>query len=269
MPLIDIGPIELYYEIHGRGPKLLYISGTGGDLRRHPGIFDSPLAENFEILAYDQRGLGQSSRPDIEYSMADYANDADALLAALGWESCAVFGVSFGGMVGQEFALRFPQRVERLVLACTSTGGDGGHSYPLHELDGLSPEEWVRTVLTISDTRRDATWRAENVEAFEDLVEQMLGAISIGADEPGRQMGARRQIEARMGLNTYARLPQLALPVLVCGGRYDGIAPVANLEAIVGQIPDAELELFDGGHMFYMQDPLAFERIGAFLSRAN
>ena len=131
------------------------------------------------------------------------------------------------------------------------------------------PPEWVRTVLIISDTRRDATWRAENAEAFEDLVEQMLDAISIGADEPGRQMGARRQIEARMGLNTYARLPQLALPVLVCGGRYDGIAPVANLEAIVGQIPDAELELFDGGHMFYMQDPLAFERIGAFLSRAN
>ena len=71
MPMIDIGPIALYYEIRGPGPKLLYISGTGGDLRRRPGIFDSPLADQFEILAYDQRGLGQSSRPDTEYSMAD------------------------------------------------------------------------------------------------------------------------------------------------------------------------------------------------------
>lgn len=269
MPMIDIGPIELYYEIRGSGPRLLYISGTGGDLRRHPGIFDSPLADQFEILAYDQRGLGQSSRPDIEYSMADYASDANALMDALGWETSGVFGVSFGGMVGQEYALRFPERVERLVLACTSTGSEGGHSYPLHELQDLSQAEWVRTVLCLSDTRRDAAWRAENAEAFEALVEQMLGAVSIGADEPGRAMGARRQIDARRRLDTYSRLPQLTMPVLVCGGRYDGVAPIANLEAIVHQVAGAKLELFDGGHMFYLQDPEAFKRVGAFLSETN
>jgi 3-oxoadipate enol-lactonase len=268
MPMIDIGPIELYYEIRGSGPRLLYISGTGGDLRRHPGIFDSPLADQFEILAYDQRGLGQSARPDIEYSMVDYANDANALMDALGWEASSVFGVSFGGMVGQEYALRFPERVERLVLACTSTGGAGGHSYPLHELLDLDQVEWVRTVLSLADTRRDATWRAENAEAFDTLFEGMLSAVSIGADEPGRAMGARHQIEARRGLDTYARLPQLVMPVLVCGGRYDGIAPVANLEAIARQVTGAKLALFEGGHMFYLQDPDAFEQIGAFLGES-
>lgn len=265
MPMIDIGPIELYYEIRGTGPKLLYISGTGGDLRRRPGIFDSPLADQFEILAYDQRGLGQSSRPDTEYSMADYAADANALMCALGWEASDVFGVSFGGMVGQEYALRFPEKVKSLVIACTSAGGEGGHSYPLHELQDLSKSDWVRTVLRLSDTRRDAAWCEENVEAFEVLVEQMLAAVSIGADEPGRAIGARRQVEARRQLNTYARLTQVSMPVLVCGGRYDGIAPISNLEAIVSQIPGAKLELFEGGHMFYLQDPRAFELIGVFL----
>ncbi len=269
MPMIDIGPIELYYELRGSGPRLLFISGTGGDLRRHPGIFESPLADNFEILAYDQRGLGRSSRPDMEHSMADYATDADALLSTLGWESSAVLGISFGGMVAQEYALRFPQRVDRAVLACTSTGGDGGHSYPLHELSDLGPEEWVRTVLPLSDIRRDASWRSNHSQEFEKLVEQMLGAVSIGADEPGRAIGARRQIEARMGHDTFHRLPKLRLPVLVCGGRYDGIAPTENLEAIVNQVADAELALFDGGHMFYLQDAQAFERIGAFLARAD
>jgi 3-oxoadipate enol-lactonase len=269
MPMIDIGPIELYYEIRGHGPRLLYISGTGGDLRRHPGIFDSPLADQFEILAYDQRGLGRSSRPDIEYSMADYANDANALMDALGWQASCVFGVSFGGMVGQEYALRFPHKVQRLVLACTSSGGDGGHSYPFHELQDLSQAQWVRTVLSLSDTRRDATWRVENADAFEALVEQMLRGVAIGSDEPDRASGARRQIEARRQLDTYARLPQLAMPVMVCGGRYDGVAPVANLEAIVLQVPGAKLELFDGGHMFYLQDPLAFKRIGTFLNATD
>ncbi|MFT4562509.1 MAG: 3-oxoadipate enol-lactonase [Gammaproteobacteria bacterium] len=269
MPMIDIGPIELYYETHGSGPRLLYISGTGGDLRRHPGIFDSPLADQFEILAYDQRGLGQSGRPDVQYSMADYANDANGLMDALGWEASRVFGVSFGGMVSQEYALRFPEKVERVVLACTSSGGNGGHSYPLHELQDLNQTQWVRTLLSLSDTRRDATWRTENTAAFETMIGQMLDAVSIGADEPDRAMGARRQIEARSRLDTYARLSQLAMPVMVCGGRFDGIAPIANLEAIVQQIAGAKLELFDGGHMFYLQDPDAFERIGTFLLEEN
>ena len=127
----------------------------------------------------------------------------------------------------------------------------------------------MRTVLPLSDIRRDASWRSNHSQEFEKLVEQMLGAVSIGADEPGRAMGARRQIEARMGHDTFHRLPELKLPLLVCGGRYDGIAPTENLEAIVNQVAGAELDLFDGGHMFYLQDPQAFERIGAFLARAN
>ena len=62
MPFTPVRDIKIYYERRGSGPRLLYISGTGGDLRRKPNIFDDPLAASFEILAYDQRGLGQSSR---------------------------------------------------------------------------------------------------------------------------------------------------------------------------------------------------------------
>jgi len=137
MPFISVRDIQIYYEIHGKGPPLLSISGTGGDLRSSPSIFETPLAQHFKILAYDQRGLGQTSHPDIPYSMADYADDADGLLKVVGWNRCLVIGVSFGGMVSQEFALRYPHRVERLVLACTSSGGVGGASYPLHELAHL------------------------------------------------------------------------------------------------------------------------------------
>ena len=265
MPFITVRNIQMYYEIHGTGPRLLFINGTGGDLRRKPSIFDSPLVEHFEILAHDQRGLGQTDRPDIPYTMADYAMDANALLEVVGWDSCFVMGISFGGMVAQEFALRYPQRVKRLVLACTSSGGVGGDSFPLHELGNLSSQDRALRFIPLGDTRNDEAWQAANPKQFKEMVDQIVAGFMVGADEPGRKVGARRQIEARKGHNTYERLPNLQMPVFICGGLYDGVAPVANLKAIHKQVPHAHLELFDGGHPFFLQDPRAFERIAAFL----
>ena len=268
MPFVDVRHIRIYYEIHGKGPRLLFLNGTGGDLRCKPSIFDSPLAAQFEILAHDQRGLGQTDRPDIPYTMADYAMDADALLEALGWDRCNVLGFSFGGMVAQEFALRYPHRIARLVLACTSSGGAGGDSYPLHRFGNLSLRERALRVIPISDVRYDAAWQAANPQQFRELVDQHVKGLLVGADEPGRKIGARRQLEARMGHDVYHRLPNLRMPVLICGGRYDGIVKLENLEAIHKQLPHARLKLFDGGHFFFLQDPRAFDHIAAFLHGA-
>lgn len=245
---------------------MLFISGTGGDLRQSPSIFDSFLARHFQILAYDQRGLGLSDRPDIPYTMSDYATDADRLLGAVGWDDCFVMGISFGGMVAQEFALNYPQRVKKLVLGCTSSGGAGGDSYPLHNLSHLPIRERATRIVVLSDTRRDENWQVANPEMFQEFIDMTVARFSVGAGEPGRETGARRQLEARLGHDTYARLPHLNMPVLVCGGRYDSIAPMANLEAICSRVPQARLELFEGGHLFFLQDPKAFETIRLFLT---
>ncbi len=207
MPFVAVRDLQIYYEIRGSGPRLFIISGTGGDLRRSPSFFDLPIARDFEILAFDQRGLGQTSKPDIPYTMADYAADAEGLLKALGWDRCLVMGISFGGMVAQEFALRYPRRVEKLVLACTSSGGAGGASYPLHELADLPIDEYIRRTLVLSDTRRDEAWQAANPERFQSLIDMTLAGMQIGADEPGRQIGARRQFEARVDHDTLRKTP--------------------------------------------------------------
>ena len=264
MPTAKLPSIEIYYERAGEGPPLLFISGTGSDLRNKPNVFDGPLAKAFDVVAYDQRGLGRSEKPDADYTMADYADDAAALLDHLGWASTRVTGVSFGGMVAQELVLRHPARVERLVLACTSPGGAGGPSYPFHELQHLTGEARARHLIPVSDTRRDDAWAAANPDAFAQLL-AMSSAPDPYVGEPRRAMGARRQLEARAGHDTWDRLGRIACPVLIAAGRYDGVALPATQERMASRIPGAELQWFEGGHLFMIQDRTANPAIVEFL----
>jgi 3-oxoadipate enol-lactonase len=269
LPITRVGDLDCYYEVHGHGPRVLFLNGSGGDLRQKPGLFDGPLAESFELLGFDQRGLGQTSRPDGPYTMAQYGDDAAALLDELGWDRCAVFGVSFGGMVAQELAVRHPTRVSRMVLACTSSGGAGKPSYPLHELSLLEPEEAAIRALELGDTRHDTAWRKANPEGTVKILNLMTRRKETGEGEPGREEGMRLQLEARRDHDTWDRLSGLELPVYLCGGKYDGIAPPENLEAIQQQIAGSRIDFFEGGHLFLMQDRAAFPRIIDFLNEVE
>jgi 3-oxoadipate enol-lactonase len=255
MPTARVGDIDIYWERAGEGAPLLFISGTGGDLRNKPNLFDGPYPKAFDVLAYDQRGLGRTSKPDAPYSMALYADDAAGLMDRLGWPSARVLGASFGGMVAQELALRHPGKVERLVLACTSPGGAGGASFPFHEIGHLDRLERARHLMPISDTRRDAAWAAANPRDYETWV--AIGAADPFADELGHAAGALRQLEARARHDTWNRLPLIACPTLIAAGRYDGIALPETQHRMAGRIPGARLEFFEGGHMFMLQDRAA------------
>ena len=131
------------------------------------------LAESFEVLCFDQRGLGQSDVPPGPYSMAEYGDDAAALLDTIGWDDCMVVGVSFGGMVAQELTLRHPAKVRRLVLACTSAGGVGGASFPLHDLLDLDPGQQATQRMPLLDTRWDAAWQAANPDMVRLITDGM------------------------------------------------------------------------------------------------
>jgi 3-oxoadipate enol-lactonase len=198
--------------------------------------------------------------------MAQYADDAADLLDAVGWAEAHVLGVSFGGMVAQELALRHPGLVDRLVLACTSSGGAGGASYPLHELEALPADERFAAHLSLSDVRRDEAWQAANPDQVAQLRAFADAQAAVGADDPDLATGRRRQLEARATHDTTTRLGQIASPTLVCAGRHDGIAPVANSEVLAERIPDARLQVFEGGHLFLLQDRQAWPAIIEFLA---
>jgi 3-oxoadipate enol-lactonase len=252
VPVARVADVDLHYELAGDGPPCLFISGTNSDLRVGPTVFDGPLPRTHTVLAYDHRGMGRSDTPADGYSMARYADDAAGLLDAVGWARCSVVGVSFGGMVAQELALRHPGRIDRLALACTSSGGGGGASFPFETLDGLAPLDRARRLLPLLDTRWDDAWQAAHPDAVE------LTASRFSGGDP-------QQLEARAQHDTFDRLASLDLPVLVAAGRYDDVAPPANQEALAARIPGAALEWFEGGHLFLTQDRTAWPTIVAFL----
>lgn len=266
MPFIKTKGLQIYAERKGSGAPLLFISGTGSDLRNKPNFMDGPAPKQFDTLAYDQRGLGQTEKPDTNYTMADYADDAAALLDAVGWESAHVLGVSFGGMVAQELALRHSTRIRRLVLACTSPGGAGGASYPLHTVQDMEPVERAKHMIPISDTRNDANWAKANADTYKMMVE--FAAHDPFAGEPGRAMGAKRQLEARQHHDTWDRLSEVTCPTLICGGKYDGIALPETQTKLAARIPGAELAMFEGGHLFMLQDRTAIPAMLDFLSKS-
>ena len=265
IPFTVCGDINIYYDVKGSGQRFLYISGTGGDLRRPQNALTSSFTSYLETLSYDQRGLGQSDKPDSPYSMAQYAADAANLLDVVGWSDCLLMGVSFGGMVAQEFALRYPDRVKKLVLCCTSTGGEGGSSYPLHKLQHMPLEDKIKFRMSKNDKRLTEEWQRQNPEEFQILFDKAIEASKFFAEDFGKKTGSQRQLEARAEHDVYDQLPELSMPVLICGGRYDGQAEPEVIKKLASRIACSELMFFEGGHFFLQQDPQAEKKIIEFL----
>lgn len=162
--------LEFWLETAGSGPSLLFLGGTGWDLRRTRAPLGPPLTDHFHVALFDQRGQGQSEKPPGPYTMLDYAEDAVGVLDALAWKRAHVVGYSFGGMVAQELAIRWPERVKRLVLAATTCGGAAGASYPIHEFLELSPDERARRGLEVADARFRAVLESDP-DAAQAMVE--------------------------------------------------------------------------------------------------
>jgi pimeloyl-ACP methyl ester carboxylesterase len=262
MPVDHVNGVELYWERRGSGPRLLFCNGSGLALQDVRPLLD-PLTASFDLLAWDYRGFGRSAPVRHPYTMAHVAADAAGLLEITGWESCRVIGASFGGMVAQEFAVTYPQRVERLALACTSAGGEGGSSYPLQNLLDLPAGQRAAAELKLADSRWDQQWLASH-PVDRAIAERLTGA---GPDQqdPAAVAAHAAQLQAREGHDVWDRLGAITCPVLVGYGTYDGIAPPRNSEKIASRIRGAGLHGYEGGHGFLFQDPAALPAFIAFL----
>lgn len=249
MPKARVNDINIYYETHGAGAPLLLISGLGG--RGQAFLKQVPaLARHFRVITFDNRGVGESDQPRAAYSLAQMADDAAGLLDALGIEAAHVFGISMGGMIAQEFALRHPQRVRKLALGCTHCGIK--HCVPapawvmeiFRSLPGKPRAQVVRECVPIN-------YSPHTQQHNPQLIAEMFPLFLNN----GQQLhGYVNQISAIWAFDAYDRLPQLKAPTLVLTGTDDALIPPENSRIIAAQIPGARLLEFErAGHLFFIE----------------
>jgi 3-oxoadipate enol-lactonase len=252
MPLAAVDGISLYYERHGAGEPVLLIQGMSGTHLAWGDAFLSGLGEDVEIVTYNHRGVGTSTPQDQPFAIAQLADDAAGLLDALEWEHAHVLGISMGGMVAQELALRHPQRIRTLTLGCTYPGGAQAQL-----ADPALIQELAGALLSGDRERALRTGFAANLSAAHVADEAHWAPFQAMATAlPVAVPVIMLQMQAVMGHDASARLGSIEAPTLVVHGTEDRMLPVVNGELIARLIPHARLELLDGvGHMFWWEQP--------------
>ena len=244
----------------GRGVPLLFLGGSNFDMRLRRPVFASALPDRFEVVAYEPRGLGRSDQPSGRWTMQDYADDACALLDALGWPRVCVVGESFGAMTAMELAIRYPQRVAKLCLMAGSSGGAGGSSYPIEQFLSLSPRARAVAALRVHDLRFDALMRDDPAAAEAKIADHIAADAALLGD-PSNARGYPRLLAARSAHDVLARLADIRAPTIVMSGVHDGQAPMRNGRALADAIDGALLLSFAGGHSFGFDTAQPVERL--------
>jgi pimeloyl-ACP methyl ester carboxylesterase len=268
MATVRVGDIDVYYEEHGSGPPLLLIMGLATDSTAW--AFQLPeFARHYRAIAFDNRGVGRTSKPAGPYSIHQMADDAAGVMDALGVARAHVLGVSMGGMIAQELALRHPERVSALVLACTFPEPDATvedrRSFMVGQLGGqvsadgelqidvasLNPLLFVQQMLP-------AVFNPSFIAS--DLPKLMQ--VFAGALQYGFSMEAiLGQVAAVMGHRATDRLHRIAVPTLVLTGDADQLVAPSNSDILAREIPGAKLVKVPGGsHGFNFETPEVFNR---------
>lgn len=247
--------VEINYEIHGDGPPLILVSGTGHDLGFWAGQIPY-FSKSFRTIVFDNRGVGASSVPERGYSLADMADDAAHVLDSAGIDQAHVMGFSMGGHIAQELAINHPERVVSLGIH---------HSWTRNGAR-LKKFQETRLYLAQHDQRvalAEISMMALHASAYYDAhVAEMDAHRQFLLEKSPVNAGWIGQLEACIMGDTYDRLPAINVPTLVTCSDLDLIASPHLSAEIHAQIPGSELKILEGtGHVALMEDPDGFAEV--------
>ena len=260
MPKALVNGISIYYQVHGSGEPLVLIQGFSGD---HTGwFFQTPaFKKHFQLVVFDNRGIGRTDRSPAPYTIRTMADDTVGLMDFLGIDKARILGMSLGGMVAQEVAIDYPDRVKRLALICTMAGQE--------EVSRVSPKLLeafgIRDGATQPDlgsvdflkTATTMTALAFNKRLYRmilvPLTQRYVKRVGIA--------GYLGQTEAVSGHSTRDRLHLIRVPTLVMTGTEDRIISPSSSDEIARLIPHAKLVKVEGGsHAFFIEMRGRFNR---------
>lgn len=270
MPNVQANGISLYYEIHpAKNPDadptpLLMIMGLGlNSMSWHKNL--PGLNANHTVIIFDNRGTGRSSKPDAPYSVRQMADDTAGLLDALKVRRAHIFGYSMGGMIAQEFAINYPQKVKSLILGGTTPGGIFATLPSLRVGNAMLQRGNSRTP-SHDEPLAEVLYSREFIK---NHPEEIAKDSTVRLVYPTPAYAYRHQLGACMRHHTYNRLDQLQMPTLVFAATADKLVPPQNSRLLARRIPRAELVLLPGyGHFLPSENPAAVAQvINNFLSR--
>ena len=249
MPRAKVQDIELYYEIHGKGYPIVLIRGLGSNAdhwyRQVP-----VLSSTYKVITFDNRGIGRSDTPDGPYTIPMMAEDTLGLMDTLGISKAHILALSMGGMIAQEIALKYPEKVNGLVLACTHCGGDHAVS---------ASEEIVRIFAEFIFTgSQEAAQKAVKCLFAEHTMREAPEVVQQYQEVSGKFPPATevlvRQLEAVRDHNTWEDLPNIKTPTFILTGDEDVLVPPENSRILAERIPGARLQVIEkGGHQFLVE----------------
>jgi len=265
LPKLKVNDINIYHEVRGEGYPLVLIGGTNHHIHKYPPQFLELISKHYKIILFENRGSGRTDQPDIRYTHKMMADDTAGLIEALKIEKAHVLGSSLGGMIAQELALNHPEKINKLVLCCTSCGPR--NSIPpspkvlriyMQSTEGMTEEEIVRRNLP---TFFPKDYIKNNPDLIEDYVRRSLLI-------PQNPIGLKRQMAMISSGNTFKRLKNISNPTLIVHGKKDLILPPKNAEILAEQIPGAKvLYLKNSAHIiFSVETELIVRELCNFLS---
>ena len=255
MEFVEAGELSICCELRGEGYPIVLIHGLTANMDWwDPGLL-SALSERYRILAFDNRGAGRTVTPEAgDWTCETFADDTVALMEATGIERANVLSVSMGGMIAQELALKYPEKVNKLILGSTFCGAAHTVYASQEVLEKLTdtsggPEEVLQRTTELMFTPDSLKEQPEVVEGFK--IAWMRA--------PTSKHNAMRQYMAAAKIDTYNRLPEINISTLVVTGKEDILIPPENSRIIAERIPGAKLIEYEGyGHSFISRMPEAF-----------
>jgi pimeloyl-ACP methyl ester carboxylesterase len=235
---------RIYYETSGAGEPLLLVSGQGSD-HQGWGAFRQRFVQRYQFIVFDHRGTGQSDKPEQPpYSTRVFAQDAIAVLDALGIHRAHAFGVSMGGRVCQWLAGDYPDRIGSMVLGCTTPGdAHGVHRQRKVEAAWLSANPFKKLPLLVSPG-----WLATHPHIAVGMAIVLNYSPSVPAST------RRLHFQASAEHDAWDILPAITAPTLIIHGSRDRVNPTANALLLAERIPGAEVFIVEGGrHLFFLE----------------
>lgn len=246
MPSITNQGAKIYWDEEGQGDPLLLIMGLG-----YPSVAwyrtRPVLAKRFRTIALDNRGVGRSEMPEGPYPIPLMASDAAAVLDAAGAESAHIFGVSMGGMIAQEFALQYPQRVRSLILGCTACGGPEA----VRAEPAAGEMIMARSKMTSEEASRAAQPFIYDPHTSQERIDEDFKVREPWFPNPYAYLA---QVQGIMAWESYSRLSQIQSPTLVIHGETDRLVPAGNGKLIATKIPGAKLILLPNASHIFVTD---------------